>query len=640
MTDDASPLSDPNSSRVLLVGTSTYQSGKLEDLPAVRNNVEALRDALTEGLWRLPAANCVTLLDPPDAATVIDELNHAAGARDTVVFYYAGHGLIDVRGDKAQLLLTLPTSSEDEPHRCLAFTDVRDALTRVRARRRVVILDCCFAGRADSLGDSGSLGRSRDVAGSYLLCACGPTHKAQAPKGATYTGFTRALLELLDRGVAGAGPVLDMNTVFEWLVRELGAVGLPAPHQSNTALGGRIAFIVNRAEVAPGTPPSSLLPSRRRPVLTRRRALITVAGLAAAGAGAGFVLRDFAAAGDGGVSRPGEQRWRHHFSATALVLAGDRIVFGLLQDGRVVGLRPADGELQWEADLRGSLNRSSVVKGLALVSLADTQEHGVLAAVDGDGRKRWTLRTNGWPWYQTEGPNDEIYAVTSAGWIHRVDLDTGKSDYAQKISGQLNEVAAADNQLYVSTYRDGLIALDAAKGTPSWTHPTKGFVPGAAVDSRQVYLTVGHGTDRSSFGGQLVALDARKGQVRWSHTFDSLIQVGPTLAAGRVLVTDGRGTLHAFSATDGQRTWQQDVSGDLSSRVTHDGETVYAGTTQGVTALSLNTGEIQWVTQVVADPPTTEYSSAQPVIDAHTVYLAYSDRTTSGTNCDIFAFSR
>ncbi|MET9735751.1 PQQ-binding-like beta-propeller repeat protein [Streptomyces sp. NPDC006458] len=319
---------------------------------------------------------------------------------------------------------------------------------------------------------------------------------------------------------------------------------------------------------------------------------------------------------------------------------GDGVVFVALQDGRVLGLRPDDGSVRWTTDLRGSLTRATVVKGHALVSLSRGQDEGVLVAVDGRGVTRWTLETNGWPWFQTAGPHDMIYAVTSSGWLYRTELATGRRNFAQKIAGLLHEVVAANNLLYLSTQQDGLIALDPAKGTPQWTHRTKGFVSGAAADSDQVYFTVGHGTDESSYGGQLVALTAWTGEKRWTVTFDSLVQVGPTLAGGQLLVTDNRGTLHAFGAADGERIWQQDVSADVSSRVAHDGETVYAGTSRGVTALNLRTGDIAWSEQVLVTPPSSSYGSTQPVIDSDTVYLAYGDRTVDSTDCVLFAFSR
>ncbi|WP_225822051.1 caspase, EACC1-associated type [Streptomyces naphthomycinicus] len=625
--------SDSGHTRVLLVGTSRF--AKLTDLPAVENNLEALREVLTHSSWGLPEENCVTLLNEPDKATVIGALKRAADARDTVIFYYAGHGLVDAKYTD-QLLLALPESSADDWEHCLRYDEVARALTFVRARRKVVILDCCFAGRAKALGDSG---KASDA--GYVLCAAGPTKEARSPEGTRYTGFTAALLEILYNGIPGKGPFLDMYTIYNRLAEQLRDGPLPKPTQFTTADGGSIAFVVNQAHGTAGTVRRRVFGQAVRPWPARRRLLAIGVGVAAVGAGAGFLLHDRLTDEGTTAEPPGKERWSRHFSAAALVFAGDRTLFTALQDGRVTGLRPTDGEPMWETDLRGSLTRSSLVKGTALISLSDGRHKGTLNAVDGTGRKRWTLSTNGWPWHQAEGRDDEIYTVTTDGWLYRIDLATGRTGFAQKISdGQLNEVAVAGNLLYVSTYREGIIALDPVRGTPVWTHRTKGFVAGAAVDAERVYLTVGHGTDPSSFGGQLLALDALEGKTRWSHTFTTLLQAGPTLAAGRVLLTDLRGTLHAFRASDGQRTWQQDVSADSSNRVGYDGETVYAGTDRGVTALNLNTGDVRWTGEVVADPPTSRYSSAEPAVDAHSVYIAYGDRTTSGDNCDIHAFSR
>ncbi len=251
MTPGYPGLSDGGRSRVVLVGTARYTSDGLPDLPAVERNLEALRAALTRGGWGLPPERCTMLLDVEDPRVVLDALADAAAeAEDTLVFYYAGHGMFDPRGGDDQLLLGLAKSEPDRPHQSLSYSGVRRVLREPsgRAKRTVVILDCCFSGlAADFMGEAEQIGNSADITGTYVLTATSPTEMAVSPPDELYTGFTDALLSIHVEGVAGRGPVLDMNTLYEELRKALTARSLPTPRQNNKDLGGKIAFIVNAA---------------------------------------------------------------------------------------------------------------------------------------------------------------------------------------------------------------------------------------------------------------------------------------------------------------------------------------------------------------------------------------------------------
>jgi len=94
------PLPDPRESRAVLVGTARYRS--LPHLPAVEANLKRLSTLFTApDLWGLPADNCKVLLDPENPVDVLRAVHEAAKtARDTLVVYYAGHGLRDPESDE------------------------------------------------------------------------------------------------------------------------------------------------------------------------------------------------------------------------------------------------------------------------------------------------------------------------------------------------------------------------------------------------------------------------------------------------------------------------------------------------------------------------------------------------------------
>lgn len=123
-----------------------------------------------------------------------------------------------------------------------------------RARHKVAILDCCFSGRA--LGPDGH--------GIHLLTACGPTQKALFPPEGTLTGFTGALLGILDEGIPDGPRHLGLSDLYDRLAVVLPTTpapqtgiiptGYPAPHQQTVDRSGHIVLAVNPAHGTRRTP--------------------------------------------------------------------------------------------------------------------------------------------------------------------------------------------------------------------------------------------------------------------------------------------------------------------------------------------------------------------------------------------------
>ncbi|WP_234322380.1 caspase family protein [Streptomyces sp. NRRL B-24720] len=120
-----SVLPDPGASRAVLIGTSRYEH--LEQLPAVSNNLQALADLLTGPLsLRMPAPHVTVIENPLDSSTVMDPLRQAAAeATDTLLVYYAGHGLIDPYD---ALALAMPHTQPDRVETSLNYDWLRKIL--------------------------------------------------------------------------------------------------------------------------------------------------------------------------------------------------------------------------------------------------------------------------------------------------------------------------------------------------------------------------------------------------------------------------------------------------------------------------------------------------------------------------------
>lgn len=243
------------------MGVHAYQL--LENLPAVESNLFGLRDVFTDqGLWGLDDGHCVVLSQPDSARTVLDTLREVAvQATDTLVIYYAGHGLTDPYTD--ELCLSLPDSDPEHPYTAVRYEYLRRLVLdpRVRARRKVVILDCCYSGRA-LIGGMSATTQVADQAvvdGTYILTASAETRKAVAPPGETYTAFTGELISTLAGGVPDGPELLDMETVYRHLYERLAARSRPIPQQRNRNAGGLIALARNMASRAAAPSPGHRL---------------------------------------------------------------------------------------------------------------------------------------------------------------------------------------------------------------------------------------------------------------------------------------------------------------------------------------------------------------------------------------------
>jgi hypothetical protein len=252
---------NPSSSRAVLVGVSQYTT--LEPLPGVANNLPALAAALTgAGSWGLPEEHCTVIAEPAHARDMLGPVWEAAEAvRDTLLVYFAGHGLTDSRGE---LFFGLPDSAPGLSHTGVLYQSLRDIIAQGRAQRYVVMLDCCFSGRALGLMNGpGTLVDQAEIDGSYLLAAAPENGSALAPPGETFTAFTGELLHVLTRGIDGGPPELDLETVYAHLRSVLRAKGRPLPQKRDRNTAGSLVFARNHA-YQPGATTSPPRPGDQR----------------------------------------------------------------------------------------------------------------------------------------------------------------------------------------------------------------------------------------------------------------------------------------------------------------------------------------------------------------------------------------
>ncbi|MER6523127.1 caspase family protein [Streptomyces sp. NPDC001553] len=164
------------------------------------------------------AEHCQTLVDPASPREVSVAVRAAAQeATGTLLVYYAGHGLIDP--GTGLLHLAVPESDRDSVFdSAVPYDWIKRSIATSRATRRIVILDCCYSARAFGV-QSESVVALAEIDGTYLMAAAAETAVALSPPDEPHTAFTGELLELLRDGVASSNELLDLDAVFDQLLR-------------------------------------------------------------------------------------------------------------------------------------------------------------------------------------------------------------------------------------------------------------------------------------------------------------------------------------------------------------------------------------------------------------------------------------
>jgi hypothetical protein len=190
------------------------------------------------------------LADPTTPQQVGDAIEAVASeALDTLVLYYAGHGVLSQRG----VPFLAVTSTDSDPRRVrysgVPMEWLRSALADSPARNRILILDCCFSGQAVQAmtGAASAVVGELDIRGTYTLASAPANSPAVAPIGAQFTAFTGELLDTLRSGVPGGGPLLTLGDIYPAVTRALRARGMPLPQRLGTDLADHIALVRNAA---------------------------------------------------------------------------------------------------------------------------------------------------------------------------------------------------------------------------------------------------------------------------------------------------------------------------------------------------------------------------------------------------------
>ncbi len=173
----------------------------------------------------------------------------------TLVFYFAGHGVL---GEDHELYFTTPkTHVQTIESTGISAASVRKMITKSKASRKVVILDCCFSGDFTDRMASAEQAVVLQIAelaekikGSFIMTSSAQTQTSKFdptnPNRPTY--FTESLIQTLKEGINNKKDFLTTSDIYE-NIKKLYAeneLDLPKPTSRTDNEGDDIILALNK----------------------------------------------------------------------------------------------------------------------------------------------------------------------------------------------------------------------------------------------------------------------------------------------------------------------------------------------------------------------------------------------------------
>lgn len=205
-------------SRVILIGVP--ETTDLEPIPHAARAVHRFKKILMNAeIVGISADQIYELPEPdrPDVGQVMQDVRRICQeAKDSLLFYYCGHGLYG--DEQSPLYLTLAGSSDtDKQVNAIRISDVKSQMAQSSAKTRIMILDCCYSGAAleGTLSSENDMRPAIALSGTYAMASVPPNDKARFIEGDDYPIFSGQLFRVLEHGLEGAGEHLTIDEVFE-----------------------------------------------------------------------------------------------------------------------------------------------------------------------------------------------------------------------------------------------------------------------------------------------------------------------------------------------------------------------------------------------------------------------------------------
>jgi CheY-like chemotaxis protein len=235
--------------------TAFRPEAALDDLPQTAHGAAALSKTLRSLDALADEAIHLNNRDGVSCITAVEDFLALPG--DDLILYFASHGLVSSGPNPFFRLATGDTREHGDLTRALPLQEITERLARSKAKRKLLIVDACYSGRAGtSLFNQVFVG-SDIPPGLCLLASSGPFETSIAPADQALSSFTANLVATLSTGVPGESLALSTQELFEVLERQSSSRKLPRPWLVAQGSAARSITFSNAAAAAVSLDPQS-----------------------------------------------------------------------------------------------------------------------------------------------------------------------------------------------------------------------------------------------------------------------------------------------------------------------------------------------------------------------------------------------
>ncbi|WP_404413942.1 outer membrane protein assembly factor BamB [Vreelandella aquamarina] len=288
----------------------------------------------------------------------------------------------------------------------------------------------------------------------------------------------------------------------------------------------------------------------------------------------------------------GERQWEVDLDtaiSSALNAIAGELYLGT-RNGEVLALDQEDGSVQWRSQASSEVLAAPQANQQMLV--VQSTDGRITALNRSNGDQLWThssqlpaltLRGTGTP--QTIEPvtfvgfsNGRLATLDNRNgqplWEQQIATPSGRSDVERLVDLAGQPVITPDGRLFVTSYNDQVVALEALRGDVIWSR---------SLSSRHTPVLVGDLLFIATDDSHVVALTADNGQEVWRNTdLEGRWITAPAFADGHLVFGDYEGYLHLIDARDGELAARQEIDdAGISVRPVTDGSTIHVQADNG-----------------------------------------------------------
>ncbi|WP_111976705.1 outer membrane protein assembly factor BamB [Algibacillus agarilyticus] len=305
------------------------------------------------------------------------------------------------------------------------------------------------------------------------------------------------------------------------------------------------------------------------------------------------------------------------YSSLSPTVAYDK-VFVASRSGDIYALDKSTGEQVWRADVRKVPNSFWQIFGfddekIARVAggLVASYDHVYLGTEDGEviglnqatGEIAWRVKVKGEVVSSPVAEAGKVYVHTTAGHIFALDAQTGEQKWHTEsevpvltLRGSSAPVFAnggimvggANGKLSVYLAETGQLAWEEIVATPSGSTELE-----RVVDIDSTPLVIGRLIYSLSYGGTLTAMDYRNGSIVWKREYAGYVNM--TTLGNDLYIVDKKSNILAVDRRNGVEKWSSAelINRQLTAPIIHDGR-IAVGDFEGyVHWLNTETGAIE-----------------------------------------------